>query len=61
MERLTARDDKHGIAYFPQCFKEPCWGCGCEVENCNFLMMVCEKLAAYEEKYEDNKEETDNE
>lgn len=48
MARLTSRD-KHGHAYFPECFKEPCLGCGCIRENCEFMEKVCEKLAKYEE------------
>ncbi len=46
--RLTARSEE-GHAYFPQCFKEPCLGCGCQQENCDFIRQVCEKLAQYEE------------
>ena len=50
--RLTARDKSHkGNAYFPECFKEPCCGMGCEKEDCTFLTQVCEKLAYYEDKY----------
>ena len=48
MDRLTARR-KEGLAYFPECFKEPCLGCGCAKENCEFMSKVCEKLANYEE------------
>lgn len=48
MNRLTARG-KEGKAYFPECFKEPCLGCGCIKENCDFMEKVCEKLAKYEE------------
>ncbi len=48
MDRLTARG-KEGIAYFPECFKEPCLGCGCTKENCEFMTEVCEKLTKYEE------------
>lgn len=49
--RLTARSEE-GHAYFPQCFKEPCLGCGCEKENCEFINQVCERLAEYEEREE---------
>lgn len=49
--RLTARDNE-GHAYFPQCFEEPCLGSGCEREQCDFLTQVCERLAQYEEKEE---------
>lgn len=48
MSRLTARD-KHGHAYFPQCFEEPCCGSGCQKDTCEFLNKVCEKLSDYEE------------
>lgn len=48
MSRLTARD-KHGHAYFPQCFEEPCCGSGCQKDACEFLTQVCEKMAEYEE------------
>lgn len=48
MSRLTARG-KEGIAYFPECFKEPCLGRGCTKENCEFMTEVCEKLTKYEE------------
>lgn len=48
MRRLTARD-KHGHAYFPQCFEEPCSGSGCQKDMCDHLNAACEKLAAYEE------------
>lgn len=51
-KRLTAREEKHkGNAYFPECFKEPCYGSGCEREDCTFITQVCEKLAYYEDKY----------
>lgn len=48
MTRLTSRDE-HGHAYFPQCFKDPCNGCGCQRDCCDFLTEVCERLARYEE------------
>lgn len=48
MERLTGRD-KSGYAHYEQCFREPCLGCGCEIEDCRYKQMYCETLAAYEE------------
>lgn len=48
MTRLTSRD-KHGHAYFPQCFRDPCNGSGCQRDCCDFLTEVCERLAQYEE------------
>lgn len=48
MKRLTKRN-KEGFAYFPQCFEEPCGGFGCQIEPCEFLHLVCEKLATYED------------
>lgn len=48
MTRLTARG-KHGHAYFPQCFEEPCNGSGCQKDACEFLAQVSERLAEYEE------------
>lgn len=47
MKRLTAWNNGH--AYFPECFKEPCNGCGCAKENCDFLESVCRRLAEYED------------
>ena len=47
MERLTAWNN--GYAYFPECFKEPCNGCGCAKEKCDFLESVCRRLAEYED------------
>lgn len=47
MKRLTAWNN--GYAYFPECFKEPCNGCGCAKENCDFLESVCRRLAEYED------------
>lgn len=49
MERLTARTES-GYAYFPQCYDEPCLGIGCADPDCEFLDLVCEKLAQYEER-----------
>lgn len=48
MARLTSRD-KHGHAYFPECFKDPCNGFGCKNEQCEYLDAVCKKLAEYED------------
>ena len=48
MERLTQIEN--GMAYFPECFKEPCCGVGCAKENCDFInKKVCEALACYED------------
>ena len=50
MERLTGRT-KAGLAYYKQCFKEPCKGMAekdcamCDYQN----ITVCKKLAAYED------------
>jgi hypothetical protein len=57
MARLTARGE-NGFAYFPRCFDTPCCGFGCAMEECEFLEMVCEKLAKFEDK-EDSTDETD--
>lgn len=46
--RLTARDEKAGTAYFPQCFEEPCLGMGCMKKECMFKYAVAERLAKYE-------------
>lgn len=48
-ERLTARDEKAGTAYYPQCFEEPCFGMGCEKKECLLKYAVVEKLAKYED------------
>lgn len=49
MTRLTARN-KDGTAYFPECFKEPYNGCGCQKEEaCKFMEAVCGKLAEFED------------
>ena len=47
MERLTKRGNGH--AYYPRCFKEPCYGSGCKIKDCPFETAVCERLAAYED------------
>lgn len=48
-ERLTARDEKAGTAYYPQCFEEPCFGMGYEKKECLLKYAVVEKLAKYED------------
>lgn len=48
MERMTERGEG-GIAYYPQCFKEPCEGMGCKIEQCKFSEAACDRLAAYED------------
>lgn len=50
MERLTewnGRQTRH--AYYPSCFKDPCYGDGCKIKACQFKTAVCERLAAYED------------
>ena len=50
MERLTewnGGQTRH--AYYPRCFKEPCYGGGCKIKDCPFEIAVCERLAAYED------------
>ena len=50
MERLTewnGGQTRH--AYYPRCFKEPCYGSGCKINDCPFETAVCERLAAYED------------
>ena len=54
-ERLTARDEKFGTAYFPQCFEEPCLGMGCVKKECMFKYAVAERLAKYEDLEEQGK------
>ena len=48
MERLTKREIL-GNAYFPKCFEEPCNGCGCQDDDCDYMGEICEKLASYED------------
>lgn len=48
MERMTERSER-GNAYYPQCFKEPCEGMGCKIEQCKFSEAACDRLAAYED------------
>lgn len=47
MERLTKWEN--GYAYYPRCFKDPCYGDGCKIKDCPFEEAVCERLAAYED------------
>ena len=50
MERLTEwNESSYKHAYYPRCFKEPCYGGGCKIEDCPFEIAVCERLAAYED------------
>ena len=50
MERLTewnGGQTRH--AYYPRCFKDPCYGSGCKINDCPFETEVCDRLAAYED------------
>lgn len=50
MERLTEwNESSYKHAYYPRCFKEPCYGGGCKIKDCPFEIAVCERLAAYED------------
>lgn len=50
MERLTEWNDEQTChAYYPRCFKDPCYGSGCKIEDCPFETAVCDRLAAYED------------
>ena len=50
MERLTEwNGGQNRHAYYPRCFKEPCYGSGCKINDCPFETAVCERLAAYED------------
>ena len=50
MERLTEwNESSHKHAYYPRCFKEPCYGRGCKIKDCQFETAVCERLAAFED------------
>ena len=50
MERLTEWNGRQPRdAYYPRCFKEPCYGGGCKINDCPFETAVCERLAAYED------------
>ena len=50
MERLTewnGGQTRH--AYYPRCFKYPCYGNGCKIKDCPLEIALCERLAAYED------------
>ena len=50
MERLTewnGGQTRH--AYYTRCFKDPCYGDGCKINDCLFETAVCDRLAAYED------------
>ena len=50
MERLTKwNESSYKHAYYPRCFKDPCYGSGCKIKDCPFETAVCERLAAYED------------
>jgi hypothetical protein len=50
MERLTEwNDEQTRHAYYPRCFKDPCYGSGCKIKDCPFETAVCDRLAAYED------------
>ena len=50
MERLTEwNGGQNRHAYYPRCFKEPCYGSGCKINDCPFETAVCDRLAAYED------------
>ena len=50
MERLTEwNDEQTRHAYYPRCFKDPCYGNGCKINDCPFETSVCDRLAAYED------------
>lgn len=50
MERLTEwNDEQTRRAYYPRCFKDPCYGNGCKIDGCPFEAAVCDRLAAYED------------
>ena len=50
MERLTEwNGSSYKHAYYPRCFKEPCYGSGYKIKDCPFEIAVCERLAAYED------------
>ena len=49
MERLT-KISEIGNAYYPKCFKEPCFGMGeCLDDKCSLMLDACKKLAEYEQ------------
>ena len=50
MERLTEwNGEQPSHAYYPRCFKAPCYGDGCKINDCLFETAVCDRLAAYED------------
>ena len=50
MERLTEwNGEQPSHAYYPSCFKAPCYGDGCKINDCLFETAVCDRLAAYED------------
>ena len=50
MERLTEwNGEQTRHAYYPRCFKDPCYGDGCKINGCLFETAVCDRLAAYED------------
>ena len=50
MERLTEwHDEQTRHAYYPRCFKDPCYGNGCKINDCPFETAACDRLAAYED------------
>ena len=50
MERLTEwNDEQTRHAYYPRCFKDPCYGNGCKINDCPFETAVCDRLASYED------------
>ena len=50
MERLTEwNGEQPRHAYYPSCFKAPCYGDGCKINDCLFETAVCDRLAAYED------------
>ena len=50
MERLTEwNGGKTRHAYYPRCFKYPCYGNGCKIKDCPLETSVCERIAAYED------------
>ena len=50
MARLTEwNGEQTRHAYYPRCFKAPCYGDGCKINDCLFETAVCDRLAAYED------------
>ncbi len=50
MKRLTEwNGEQPRNAYYPRCFKYPCYGNGCKINDCLFETEVCDRLAAYED------------